>query len=585
MQESQRLKGESNYMQWKVDIINIAKSNGLLRYISPEAKKFKPKEVQIWDEKASEESIKKWEAWESGDSTMQLAITSNCGRVARLHTVDKKSALDMWLALETQYQGQGVVLNYNAIVDMITDKYENYSSLESFVISFQSKLAKLKELDIGVPQAWEPILFIFLCDSQWPMWAERQRSLLRSDQTITIAKLVQDLIDEARVNPKSATNGGALYAQAKDKAKHKKDKGFQDKNKSKDIKDMRPCKHCDRKGHKDADCFNVNAEKRQAWEKVTGKSWKSSTKSKKKDQDDSDDEPPQRKKYDIMGLLGMDSDHDRLSDYLMGMPREPNVESNWLFDTGAWRNICNSITRFIPGTYIEGGIGLPTLESANGDVTCLGKGKVLLQLPLPDGTINDWTLHEVYYLPQCPVNLFSGKIWFGLGGYMRYGNLYTSRNEEVAQVNEKNMLFLEDAESFTVPESALPAALEKAPVDIELMHRRLCHASYETVRNTKSVVFGVKFNDTPNINPPVQSRVCEPCEKGRPTRTVRKKTLRDRSRLKALDEINIDVIGFKPRSLTGNHNALLVTDSKTTARWGYVCKDKKSAASAINSFP
>jgi hypothetical protein len=66
--EAMKLKGDENYPDWKEKVLNIAKSNGIAKYVHEKYKA--PPEVDEFDEKASEEAVKLWQAHEAGDANM-----------------------------------------------------------------------------------------------------------------------------------------------------------------------------------------------------------------------------------------------------------------------------------------------------------------------------------------------------------------------------------------------------------------------------------------------------------------------------------------------------------------------------------
>jgi hypothetical protein len=145
----------------------------------------------------------------------------------------------MWRALQQQYEGLGSVLKYNAIQDYVHLKYENFSSLDTFIIAVREAIDKLESLQCPPHDDWLPVMFIASCANKWPTWAERQRSLLRSpDHRITLDSLIDDLTDEAR-SKSTPIGSNALYG-------NKSQGTGKGKNPSKDKKNGgRPsCPHC-----------------------------------------------------------------------------------------------------------------------------------------------------------------------------------------------------------------------------------------------------------------------------------------------------------------------------------------------------
>lgn len=68
---------------------------------------------------------------------MMLMIRINV-KETRFLLIGCKSAPEMWKTLQTQYEGTGAVLNYNAIKEYTRIKYEDYNSLEKFIIAFKN---------------------------------------------------------------------------------------------------------------------------------------------------------------------------------------------------------------------------------------------------------------------------------------------------------------------------------------------------------------------------------------------------------------------------------------------------------------
>ena len=52
------------------------------------------------------------------------------------------------MTLQQQYEGTKVVLNYNTIKEYTRIKYEDYTSLEKFIIAFKKLIKKLVTLNI-----------------------------------------------------------------------------------------------------------------------------------------------------------------------------------------------------------------------------------------------------------------------------------------------------------------------------------------------------------------------------------------------------------------------------------------------------
>ena len=104
---------------------------------------------------------------------MQLAIRYNCKTIPRKVASAKDTALEMWGALQQQYEGLGLVLKYNAIQDYVYLKYENFTSLDTFIIAVHEAIKKLKNLQCLPYDDQLPIMFIASYANKWLTQVER----------------------------------------------------------------------------------------------------------------------------------------------------------------------------------------------------------------------------------------------------------------------------------------------------------------------------------------------------------------------------------------------------------------------------
>ncbi len=178
-------------------------------------------------------------------------------------------------------------------------------------------------------------------------------------------------------------------------------------------------------------------------------------------------------------------------------------------------------------------------------------------------------------MPQSPVNLFSGAKLLAKGGYVRNGTIMSSDDIELARYDEK-LLIIENPCFLAF---VLPAAIEKAPIDIELWYRRLGHLGLESVKATQRMVTGLHFQKK---TPPSVTRVCDPCEKGRPLKFINKKAVRRAK--EALEHVHLDVVYITPRGLNGKNYAALFTDEATSIHWAYTFSVKSEAFDAVKLF-
>ncbi|KAK6586176.1 hypothetical protein PZA11_001233 [Diplocarpon coronariae] len=626
--ESQKLKGAEDYSQWRNKVLNLAKSNALTMHLHTKARTHAPPEVDLWDRSITNEERDNWVRWEAEESQMKLAITLNCKPGPLAHTEGDKSALDMWEALQKQYEGSGTVLEYNAIQTYVTIKYDDFNSLEAYVVAFRLSITKLEALDSAPPSHWHPIMFIAGCSNRWPIWADRQRSNLRSAMAagrkseITLEALIEDITDEARASQSSKMNGTVLYGNKSASKPHSSDYkksenkgGFKDSKKSTSRNNTSspnsPCPHCKQPEpyHKAEDCFAINKSKREAWEKDSGKKYVFRH-LKGKDDKSSPSSPKGKKPSRKIQKEDEESDND-LFGHTMPLltpgpiltrepgpgvnsspgpisTREPGpgvnsstscfsskLRNRWLYDTGASEHVSNDLSKFTSYTAQD---NLPSLSTVNGSVQPLGVGTCKVNALKSNGKVCVLELINTLYIPQSPVCLYSGGKLNKIKGFHRNGKLFLSNEKEICTV-DNNMYINEEQPSTDssgyVSGHALPAAIENGPLDIELWHRRLGHAGLQTVRKTQSAVTDMQIKETKSG----KTRICAPCEKGRPLRHVNKRSARPRP-TKALDELHVDVVHLKPTGLNGHKYASIFTCPATMARWGWTYTNKSDAFEA-----
>jgi hypothetical protein len=83
-------------------------------------------------------------------------------------------------------------------------------------------------------------------------------------------------------------------------------------------------------------------------------------------------------------------------------------------------------------------------------------------------------------MPESLLNLLSGLKLIATGGYTRDGKLLTKFDRELCQL-DIGLIVIENPRYFAF---VLLAAIEKAPIDIELWYRRFGHLGLDIVKAT-----------------------------------------------------------------------------------------------------
>ena len=258
----------------------------------------------------------------------------------------------------------------------------------------------------------------------------------------------------------------------------------------------------------------------------------------------------------------------------------PVVKSSdrWIPDTGASTHIANSLDKFDNYKEVQ---DLPLIATANGPIRPRGLGTVTLQCQLSYGENKPFELRDVLYLPECPVNLFSGDKLLKAGGYMKNGKMYGPDDVEFATYD--NSLYINE----TFVSVALPAISNQPKPTLELWHRRLGHSGLRNVIATGKITTGMEYESSSSSS--VNPSLCESCELSKPLRHVRKAvSFRPRN---PLDSVSVDVVMIKPEgkilinvSWNPVRYCTMFKDAATSARWDYYHKDKNGATEGIKYF-
>lgn len=170
-----------------------------------------------------------------------------------------------------------------------------------------------------------------------------------------------------------------------------------------------------------------------------------------------------------------------------------------------------------------------------GPVRPLGKGEVHLRCVMPSGCIKVYVLEDVLFIPNFPINLFSGFTLDCAGGWTKQRLVYDNRDNVIFQlVRSSCYLYINLDEPCYIfncanPGSssvgfrtAFPAAIYEAPVTLETIHRRLGHLNFEDTKATVKISTGLDYQGTANDITLGVTKLCDPCEFGKPKKTIRR---------------------------------------------------------------
>jgi hypothetical protein len=111
---------------------------------------------------------------------------------------DKTDPFDALSTLSASYQGTGPVLRQQLYLEFHGIRFEYYNSLNEFISAFKGYISKLSNVGAKIDDIDQKTIFIAALAASYPIWADRQRSALRTTSPPTLDSLINDILDENR---------------------------------------------------------------------------------------------------------------------------------------------------------------------------------------------------------------------------------------------------------------------------------------------------------------------------------------------------------------------------------------------------
>lgn len=229
------LKGEENLPQWKVNMKVLLGTKGLAHLMekplssetsTPKSKEEKPE---------TPEKQAKIDTLEMNRMIVSIAIRGSVHPEPSAVIEDVINPVEIIQLLEESYTAKGWNLKHKYLTKLFQIKAEHFDSIRAFINQFKALKSKLDQLRVKLPEEAYTVLFIDLFDTQYSVWADRQRSNARSVEP-KLNDLIADILNKARKAEKATT----LYS---GKPGKKDSKGGGNKGSDKQ------CDHYSKKGH------------------------------------------------------------------------------------------------------------------------------------------------------------------------------------------------------------------------------------------------------------------------------------------------------------------------------------------------
>jgi hypothetical protein len=163
------LEDEENYEDWRDNMIMLLGSKGLDQFIN-HLKDTSPTPSSVDD--LAEDSAK----LRMNRMTCGISIKGSIHPEAAVTIKGITDPAEMWRLLEEGYTSKGWNLKHKYLTEYNTLRVEHFDSIRAFINQFKMLKSKLDFVGIQLPEEVYTINFIALLDTQYPVWADRQRS-------------------------------------------------------------------------------------------------------------------------------------------------------------------------------------------------------------------------------------------------------------------------------------------------------------------------------------------------------------------------------------------------------------------------
>jgi len=446
---------------------------------------------------------------------------------------------EMWKVLEEKYNPKTKVTLRQTLREFNTVRRLDGFSMEQHLQRVQRLKRKVEEQGETVsPESYCGILLNSVADD------EKYKTIvdiLESQEDLKPAMIINRLMEEERKilgGVGSEESKTALLTSNRGKKGH--GQGKPDGKSKLTLK----CKHCEKKGHVEADCWTKYPEKRPE---------KSGSKSKGKKEE---------AKYAMTAMV-------RKAD----LGRSEPESAHWYLDSGASEHFSPFRELFETFKELDKPCEIMTAEGTT--IYGTGIGKITVEA-IADDKINILELNNVIYAPKMDANLLSTI------------TLY-DKDYEISMRRPQGMTIFKDGNlvANTVREGRLfrlktvqmlnaEAKAAKTQQSIDVWHRRLGHLGETNVRKL------VDLTDGMNVDLETTVGICGHCLEGKQTRRIS-----DKPRTRAtepLELIHSDTTGqITPTSIGGANYAGTFTDDATGMTFIVPMKGK-SAAELLERF-
>lgn len=449
----------------------------------------------------------------------------------------------MWTLLKTEFYRDTAFALVSQIMTLVSlpSQYEPSQPISLFLQSFEQEWLRLSNLAKSSKDSYRKSFHTFLCEDK----AKRDFLLgflvrhhpnvvdnLSTKDQLTFAEVKQRLLDLDHDQKDSSSASQTALTTSQPRRSNNKKKSSSSSNPSNKTKECTWCaKHSpgSQLGHTWNQCFKLKKYNEEQKENGKGK----------------------RKDKETALIANEDNDKVR--------------SKSFYFDTGATSHMCPFPERFESLTVCTGAV-----KSSSKDFMAIkGKGTVMMDCVLSDGTISSFKVSNVLFVPELERPLLS---WRKI---MEKGYSMVGKGDFISIVKENKVLFEAsfDGSLFKVSEIN-----DTALLTFDFWHSALGHLAPSTIQKARDLYTNA------SIIPPIPDNFhCHECSLAKSTHHTPTSSYSKAER--KLELIHSDLCGpFQVHSYGRSLYYISFIDDFTRVTWVRFLKYKSEASQAIEDF-
>src|SRR5277367_2465981 len=484
----------------------------------------------------------KLEAWTKKAKKARKMIISTISPSVMTYVEGTRDPAEMWTILEGRYKPKTRVT-----LRQLQRQFNTIRMTEDDG-NMEKHLQKIEQLKRQIEEQGEQISdssYVSVLLNCAPARYDVQVSILEAQDDVTSGMIINWLLEEYRKYQAERPEEKKM-ALLTNQSRQANQKGGKSKKNSSSPRFNGNCNHCNRQGHKEAQCWTKHPELKPE-------------KSRK-------DEKSERPKFALMATTTS-----------AAIPKRQSGPHTWYTDSRASDHFSPHKELFETFRKLEEPI---YIETADGTVTGTGMGTITVTVMGGDELETELQLNNVIYAPNMSSNLFSLMAAYDKGFETRitpgHGLRIFYRGAVIAttvRVHGGLFRLRTPADSYAMAAQAASVAPE---FDINTWHRRMGHLGEDNVRKLQKLADGVSIKARMTVG------VCEACLEGK---QHRQPSHQPATRAKEpLELIHSDLCGpIDPTTYGGTNYYLLFTDDLTRMTYIYPLK-KKSSADVLEKF-